>query len=36
VAHAPALKGEALMKPNLSLKDEFDTIAEAALIGEEP
>ena len=29
------LKGEALTKADISPKDEFDTIAEAALIGEE-
>jgi hypothetical protein len=34
--HAPAPRGEALTKSNISPKDEFATIAEAALTGEDP
>lgn len=34
-AHAPAPKGEALTKADIGAKDECDTIAEAAPIGEE-
>jgi hypothetical protein len=35
-AHAPAPRGAALTKSSISPKDEFDTIAEAALTGEDP